>query len=128
MTTWQRLGYKPATTPGEGLRLVRAKWRKSRDSDYVSDALALLAGWTRDGTEICRTLDLDDAQHAQLTERVKVAADALQLCPEIRRVNGCTQIRVGAPDGGEPSLGEITLAARIEDAYRAITHDTTGTP
>jgi len=105
------------------MRLVRAKWRKSRDSDYVSDALALLAGWTRDGREICRTLDLDDAQHAQLTERVKVAADALQLRPEIRRVNGCTQIRVGPPDSSGLTVGEVTLAARIEDMYRTITDD-----
>jgi pterin-4a-carbinolamine dehydratase len=99
---------------------MRARWGRER-SDYLSDALALLAGWTREGREIRRTLRIDDAQHAQLTERIKVAADALQLRPEIRRLDGHTQIRLGAPDGVDLTAGEVTLAARIEDAYRSIT-------
>jgi len=99
---------------------MRARWGREQP-DYLSDALALLGGWTRDGKEIRRTLRLDDAQHAQLTERIKVAADALQLRPDIRRLDGHTQIRVGAEDGAALSAGEVTLAARIEDAYRSIT-------
>lgn len=99
---------------------MRALWNRQQSRDYLSDALTLLAGWTRDGREIRRTLRLDDAQHAQLTERIKVAADALQVRPAIRRLDGHTQISVGAPDGAL-SAGEVTLAARIEDAYRSIT-------
>jgi pterin-4a-carbinolamine dehydratase len=100
---------------------MRALWNPSRGGDYLNDALTLLTGWTRDGLEIKRTLPLDDTQHAALTERIKVAADALQLQPEIRRHNGHTQIRLGTPDGTGITAGEVTMAARIEDAYRAIT-------
>jgi pterin-4a-carbinolamine dehydratase len=102
-----------------------ARWGKerrrtgSRSRDYLSDALTLLHGWTRDGGELRRTLRLDDAQHVALAERVKVAADALQLRPDIRRLNGHTQIKLCTPDPA-PSAGEIALAARIEDFYRTI--------
>jgi len=87
--------------------------------DYLSDALALLGGWSREGREIKRVLRLDDAQHAALTERVKIVADALQLSPNIRRLDGYTQIRVDT--NGALTAGQVTLAARIEDVYRAIT-------
>ena len=100
---------------------MRALWSNRQSGDYLSDAFALLAGWTRDGREIKRTLRLDDVQHAALTERIKVVADALQLRPEIRRFNGQTQIRLGTPEGSALTPGEVTLAARIEDAYRTIT-------
>lgn len=95
--------------------------RRSEDHrDYLSDALALLHGWSRDGREIRRTLQLDDCQHAALTERMKIVADALQLRPEVRRLDGRTQIRV-CGNGPALSAGEVTLAARIEGLYRTIT-------
>ena len=100
---------------------MRALWSNRQSGDYLTDAFALLAGWTRDGREIKRTLRLDDVQHAALTERIKVVADALQLRPEIRRFNGQTQIRLGTPEGSALTPGEVTLAARIEDVYRTIT-------
>ncbi|HZN71178.1 MAG TPA: 4a-hydroxytetrahydrobiopterin dehydratase [Micromonosporaceae bacterium] len=100
---------------------MRARWGRQQSSDYLSDALTFLAGWTRSGREIRRTLRLDDSQHAALTERIKVAADTLQVQPDIRRREGHTQIRVRTPDGSALSAGEVTLAARIEDAYRSIT-------
>ncbi|MET8836805.1 4a-hydroxytetrahydrobiopterin dehydratase [Micromonospora sp. NPDC004540] len=89
--------------------------------DYLSDALALLSGWTREGEQIRRTLVLDDTQHAALTERVAVVADALRLRPEISRRADRTQIRVGHGDGEPLTEGEVLLAARIEDAVRAVT-------
>jgi pterin-4a-carbinolamine dehydratase len=100
--------------------VVRALWSNRHQQDYLSDALALLAGWTRDGREIKRTLRLDDTQHAALTERIKVVSDALQLRPEIRRRNGHTQIRLGSSDDSTLTPGAVTLAARIEDAYRTV--------
>jgi len=100
---------------------MRARWSRQQRSDYLTDALTLLAGWTRNGREIRRTLRLDDAQHAALTERIKVAADTLQLRPDIRRLDGHTQIRLCTPGDNALSAGEVTLAARIEDAYRSIT-------
>ena len=101
---------------------MRARRRSESGVDYLSDALALLGGWSHEGCEIRRVLRLDDAQHAALTERVKVAADALQLRPTIRRLDGYTQIAV-CTAAGVLTAGEVTLAARIEDVYRAITGD-----
>lgn len=100
---------------------MRASRGTARHGDYLTDALTLLAGWTRSDRDITRTLSLDESQHAALTERIKVAADALQLQPEIRRAGGETWIRLSAPDGVGLTAGEVTMAARIEDAYRTIT-------
>jgi pterin-4a-carbinolamine dehydratase len=100
---------------------MRALFRSRTKRDYLSDALALLSGWTREGEQIRRTLVIDDSQHAALTERVKVVADALHLRPEISRSADRTLIRVGHGDDEPLSEGEVLLAARIEDAYRAVT-------
>ncbi|MDT4988130.1 MAG: hypothetical protein QOI74_2224 [Micromonosporaceae bacterium] len=96
--------------------------RSDNHTDYLTDALSLLDGWTRDGGEFRRTLHLDESQHAAFTERMKVVADALQLRPQVRRADGDTQIRLCTPDDGTLSDGEITLAARIETLYRTIIH------
>jgi len=93
--------------------------RRTRGDDYLLDAFALLAGWHSNGAEIYRTLPIDDAQHAALTERIKIISDAMQLCPRIRRRDGETHIGLDSSDG-ELSATEVTLAARIEDAYRTI--------
>jgi 4a-hydroxytetrahydrobiopterin dehydratase len=103
---------------------MRARWSDDH-RDYLSDALALLQGWTHDGGEIRRTLHLDDSQHAALTERMKVVADAVGVRPDVRRLDGRTQIRLRIPVNGAPgastlSPGEVTLAARIEDLYKNI--------
>jgi 4a-hydroxytetrahydrobiopterin dehydratase len=95
--------------------------RSEHNMDYLTDALSLLDGWTREGREFRRTLRLDESQHAALTERIKVVADALQLRPQVRRADGDTQIRLCTPDDGALSDGEVTLAARIEALYRTIT-------
>jgi pterin-4a-carbinolamine dehydratase len=94
--------------------------RRDSGSDYLADALSLLDGWTRDGREFQRTLRLDDAQHAALTERIKIVADALQLRPQVRRLDGHTQIRLCTTEDEALSDGEVTLAARIETMYQAI--------
>lgn len=99
---------------------MRGPWGTLRD-DYLDDALALLDGWSRHEHELTRALPLSESQHAALTERVKVAADALQCRPEIRRVDGETRIRLSSPEDAGITDGEVALAARIEDAYRAVT-------
>jgi len=99
---------------------MRGRKTRGARSDYLSDALAVLGGWTRDGVQLKRVLACDDSQHADLTERIKVAADTLRLRPNIRRVAGHTQILLGASDGKAITDGEVTLAARIEDAYRTV--------
>jgi 4a-hydroxytetrahydrobiopterin dehydratase len=103
------------------MRARRRDEHRERPTDYLTDALSLLQGWTRDGRELRRTLRLDDSQHAALAERIKVVADALQMRPEIRRLNGHTQIKVCTREGNGLSDGQVRLAARIEDMYRAMT-------
>lgn len=100
---------------------MRASRGTTRRGDYLADALTLLAGWTRTDQDITRTLPLDESEHAALTERIKVVADALQLQPEIRRTGGETMIRLSTPAGTGLTAGEVTMAARIEDAYRTVT-------
>jgi 4a-hydroxytetrahydrobiopterin dehydratase len=99
---------------------MRARKPWGNRSDYLSDALALLGGWTRDGVQLKRVLACDESQHAALTERIKVAADTMRIRPNIRRLDGHTQICLDAPEGGTITDGEVTLAARIEDAYRTV--------
>ena len=94
--------------------------RSTPRDNYLNDAFSLLAGWHINGCEIYRMLPIDDAQHAALTERIKVYADALQVRPRIRRNDGQTHIGLDSSETGELSASEVTLAARIEDAYRSI--------
>jgi len=100
---------------------MTARRRTTSSADYLSDAFALLAGWRRDGVEINRVFRIDDAQHAALTERIKIIADALQVRPRIYRRDGQTLIGLDSTDTGELSPSEVHLAARIEDTYRSIT-------
>ena len=86
----------------------------------LRDALGQLTGWIRESRELRRILRLDDGEHAALTERVKVVADALQVQPEIRRQDGQTQITLRTPDGGPVTADEVRLAARIEDIYHSV--------
>jgi 4a-hydroxytetrahydrobiopterin dehydratase len=99
---------------------MTARWKTSSSADYLSDAFALLADWRRDGVEISRTFALDEAQHAALTERIIVIADALQVRPRIQRRDGQTLIGLDSTEDGELLPGEVHLAARIEDTYRMI--------
>lgn len=85
----------------------------------LRDALGQLKGWVRNPRELYRSLRLDESEHAALTERVKVVADALQLHPEIRRLDGHTQITLHAA-GGAVTADEVRLAARIEDIYQSV--------
>jgi pterin-4a-carbinolamine dehydratase len=86
----------------------------------LRDALGLLTEWIGDTRELRRTMRLDETEHAALTERIKVVSDVLQIRPDVRRHDGCTQICLRTPDGGALTAGEVRLAARIEDAYRSI--------
>lgn len=87
--------------------------------DFLHDALAQLAGWSSDGEEIRRTLEINESEHADLTERVKVYSDALDLRPDVRRADGRTHIRI-RESRGSLTAAEVTLAARIEDVYRKV--------
>jgi 4a-hydroxytetrahydrobiopterin dehydratase len=89
--------------------------------DDVRDALSQLTEWIGDTSEIRRTMRLDETEHAALTERIQVVAEALQLRPDVRRIDGYTYVRLRTPDGGALTSGEVSLAARIEDAYRSVT-------
>ena len=119
MTTRRQFGHKPATTPRGGAAM-RARRQRGNRSDYLTDALQLLSGWTQDGAQLKRVLVCDDSQHAALTERIKVASDTLRIRPAIRRTDGHTQICLGAGESDVITDGQVTLAARIEDAYRTV--------
>jgi pterin-4a-carbinolamine dehydratase len=93
-----------------------------RGREDLRDALGQLTEWVKDARELRRTLRLDEAGHAALTERIKVVADALQVRPDVRRQNGATVITLREPSGGALTADEVRLAARIEDAYRSIRH------
>lgn len=88
----------------------------------LRDALAQLTGWIREPRELRRSLRLDEAQHAALTERIKVVADVMQARPEIRRQAGQTHIALRPADGGTVTADEVRLAARIEDIYQSLSH------
>jgi pterin-4a-carbinolamine dehydratase len=88
--------------------------------DDFRDALGQLTGWVRAARELRRTLRLDESQHAALTERIKVVADALQVHPEIRRLDEQTEITLRGADGAPVSADEVRLAARIEDIYHSV--------
>lgn len=90
------------------------------DKDDLRDALDQLSEWVCEAHEIRRVMRLDEAGHAALTERIKVVADAFQIRPEVRRLDGHTQIRVRPANGQRFTDSEVRLAARIEDAYRAV--------
>ena len=89
--------------------------------DDLRDALKQLKEWIGDNREIRRTMLLNDSEHADFAERVKVVSEALQVEPLVRRHDGYTQVCVRTPDGGALTAGEVRMAARIEDAYRSVT-------
>lgn len=90
----------------------------TRGNDLLQDVLRQLDGWNAEPTHISRTLTIDDRQHADLTERIKIFADALELNPYVKRHDGRTQIEVNRTDG--VTMSEIKFAARVEDAYQHI--------
>jgi 4a-hydroxytetrahydrobiopterin dehydratase len=89
--------------------------------DDLRDALGQLKEWIGDTRELRRSMRLDPGEHAALTERITVVADALEVRPDVRRLDDVTQICLRTPDGGPLTAAEVRLAARIEDAYRSIT-------
>jgi len=97
-----------------------AVWRRDQ-TDYLTDALTQLVGWSRTLRGLRRTLDLDESQHRELAEHITVYADAAQLRAQVQRSDGCTQIQLCTPNGGSLTPEEVSLAARIEAAYGEIT-------
>jgi 4a-hydroxytetrahydrobiopterin dehydratase len=97
------------------------------NDEIVHNVLAQLDGWRGDTQGIRRVLDISDAEHAELTERIKVVADAMRLRPVLRREDGLTTIDL-TPTTDRLGPAEVTLAARIESAYRSITGHTPATP
>ena len=94
------------------------------NDEIVHNVLAQLDGWRGDAHGIHRVLDLSDAEHAELTERIKVVADAMRLRPSLRREDGITTIDLTPSTADRIGPAEVTLAARIETAYRSISGHT----
>src|SRR4051812_34890771 len=98
------------------------------NNEIVHNVLAQLDGWQGDVRGIHRTLDITDAEHADLTERIKVVADAMRLRPTLRRESGRTTIDLDPANGDRVGPAEVTLAARIESAYRSVSGHVAATP
>lgn len=90
------------------------------NDEIVREALAQLDEWQGDRRGIHRSLEITDSEHAELTERIKVVADAMRLRPDLHRAGDHTEIDLGPVDGDMLSTAQIALAARIEAAYRSI--------
>jgi 4a-hydroxytetrahydrobiopterin dehydratase len=91
------------------------------NDEILRDALAQLDGWHGDTHGIKRFLEISEAQHAELTERIKVVADAMRLRPELHRADGRTLIALSPAEGDQLTMAQVAMAARIEAAYRAVT-------
>lgn len=98
------------------------------NDEIVHNVLAQLDGWRGDAHGIHRVLDVSDAEHAELTERIKVVADAMRLRPALRREDGLTTICLSPSTGDRIGPAEVTLAARIESAYRSVSGHTPTAP
>jgi len=90
------------------------------NDEILREALAHLDGWQGNQFGIRRTLDISESEHAELTERIKVVADAMHLRPDLRRSDGRTSIGLVPIEGETLSTAQIALAARIEAAYHTI--------
>jgi hypothetical protein len=96
--------------------------RTEQDDNVLLDALRELNGWVADDDgRLSRSLPLDDSQHAELAEYIKIFADTLGVRPDVSRTEEATLI-VLAGDGGF-SLTDVTFAGRVETAYITIAGD-----
>lgn len=96
--------------------------RTEQDDNVLLDALRELNGWVADGDgRLSRSLPLDDSQHAELAEHIKIFADTLGVRPDVSRTDEATLI-VLASEGGF-SLTDVTFAGRVETAYITIAGD-----
>ncbi|WP_157930835.1 pterin dehydratase [Glycomyces xiaoerkulensis] len=95
--------------------------RTEQDDNVLLDALRELNGWVADDGRLTRTLPLDESQHAELAEQIKIFADTLDVHPDVSRSEEATLI-VLAREGGF-SLTDVTFAGRVESAYLSIAGD-----
>lgn len=91
------------------------------DAEIVADALTRLSGWSGDTKGLTRTFTLDDAQHADFLERVKVTSDAMDHHPDIGRNGRATQVTLVTHSSGGVTELDIALASRITDLARFAT-------
>lgn len=92
--------------------------RTEQDDNVLLDALRELNSWVADDGRLSRSLPLDDSQHAELAEQIKIFADTLGVRPDVSRTEEATLI-VLAREGGF-SLTDVTFAGRVETAYITI--------
>ena len=92
--------------------------RTEQDDNVLLDALRELNGWEADDGRFARTLPLDESQHAELAEQIKIFADTLNVHPDVTRSDHATLI-VLTRHGGV-SLTDVTFAGRVESAYLAL--------
>ncbi|MQM26919.1 pterin dehydratase [Glycomyces albidus] len=96
--------------------------RTEQDDNVLLDALRELNGWVADDGRLSRSLPLDDSQHAELAEQIKIFADTLGVHADVRRIGDATLIVLAREEGGF-SLTDVTFAGRVETAYITIAGD-----
>ncbi|MFC4333805.1 hypothetical protein [Salininema proteolyticum] len=91
---------------------------KQGGDDVILQGLEELPQWELRNGSIIRDLALDDSQHAELAERIRIVADTFGLNATIDRSPGNTQVAVCT----SPLPGEnvVTFAGRVESAYIAV--------
>ena len=94
--------------------------RQLLSTSLLRDALSRLEGWTGDAGGITRTLHLTDGAHAELVERVKVCADALDHHPRIARTGTQTRVWLRTDALGGVTTSDVILAARIDRILRVL--------
>jgi 4a-hydroxytetrahydrobiopterin dehydratase len=95
--------------------------RTEQDDNVLLDALRELNGWVADDGRLSRSLPLDDSQHAELAEQIKIFSDTLGVRPDVSRTEEATLIVLAGENGF--SLTDVTFAGRVETAYITIAGD-----
>lgn len=96
--------------------------------ELIDDALNGLQGWSTDGTQLTRDVELDDAQHAQVERAVDEVQTAMNHHADVARQGGTTRFVLSTHSAGGLTPLDVTLASEIDNAVRKATGETAPTP
>lgn len=96
--------------------------------ELLDDALHGVHGWTTDGEQITRDVELDDAQHEQVNAEVDEISTAMDHHADISRDGETTHFVLSTHSAGGVTSLDITLASEIDNAIRNATGEQTAAP
>ncbi len=88
------------------------------DAALIDDALTNLPDWSGTPERLTRTADLSDTEHAEVTGRIAVTADAMDHHPHVERADGQTRFALTTHSEGGVTNKDIALAAEIDTVIR----------